>query len=450
MAESFRPPPLFEAILELVPRTTWSAAELAAHRRRELQASIAHAVAHSRFHADRLGSIEIRALDPEDLAALPTMTKSDLMAAWDDVVTDPALTLARAREHLARVDADGLSLLDEEYFVFTTGGSTGEPGVFCWSSAEMARWGASGARWSAAGGAGPPARQAWVGARSLRHPSAAAYLGGQPELLVPIDQPVAAIVDRLNQLQPDMISTVASMLPELVAAAERGELVVPVERLALFGDVPDPAAVDRAHAVFGVVPAEGYPTTDVGYVAVQAPDEDGMYVCDDLIIVEPVDEQNHPVPPGTYSDHLLVTSLHQRTLPLIRYRIDDRVLMAPDSRTAYGRILRVDGRSDDIFRYGEVAVHPHGFRSALAEFPSVVDFTVEQTPTGARVAVRTGGPVDTRAIATRLTAVLERAGLADATVEVLGVEELARSGVGKRRRFVPLGSGAANAQPATR
>jgi phenylacetate-coenzyme A ligase PaaK-like adenylate-forming protein len=156
--------------------------------------------------------------------------------------------------------------------------------------------------------------------------------------LLPIDLPISAIVERLNDIQPDAISTVCSMLSVLVDEARCDRLRVSLERLNVFGDVLDRNAAAAATEVLGVQPVEGYPTTDVGYLAHQAPGEPGLYLNEDLLLIEIVDELERPVPAGVTADHLLVTSLHQRTTPLIRYRIDDRVVVDPEPGryAAYG------------------------------------------------------------------------------------------------------------------
>lgn len=432
--------PLLEALFDQIPRLSWSWEELRAHQRAALTAALQHAASRSTFHRERLAGIDLESIDVDDLTGLPSMSKRDLMAHWDDVVTDPRLTLAAAREHLDRVDAEGLSALAGEYLVLTSGGSTGEPGIFCWSLTEMARFGASTIRWSAANGEGPPARAAWVAARSPRHPSgAAALISGST--LIPVDQPLPAIVEQLNELQPDAISTVCSMLPLLIEEARGGRLRVPVERISVFGDVLDPAAVAAAVDVFGVHPAEGYPTTDVGCIGQQAPGEPGLYLNEDLLLIEAVDVDDQPVPAGVAADHLLVTSLHQRTTPLIRYRVDDRVVIDPEPGryAAYRRLASVDGRADDVFRYGDVTVHPHVFRSAIGRHLGVQDYEVAQTARGAVVRVVDGtGAVDGTALGRDISDRLRRAGLPTPDVEVVVVDRLARTAVGKRRLFVPI------------
>jgi phenylacetate-coenzyme A ligase PaaK-like adenylate-forming protein len=437
VAESIPPVPLLDALFELLPRLSWTSEQLRTHQRAALADVLRHAVERSVFPRERWAGIDVAEVVPDDLSGLPTMTKSDLMASWDSVVTDDRVTLAAARAHLDRVDTEGFNALDGDLLILTSGGSTGEPGVFCWSLPEMARFGASSIRWSAASGDGPPVRAAWVAARSPRHPSgAAAYISGAA--LIPVDQPLSAIVQQLNEVQPDALSTVCSMLPLLVDEARLGRLRVSIERLNVFGDALDGEAARAAEEVFGVEPVEGYPTTDVGYVAQQAPGECGLYLNEDLLLVETVDADDRLVPAGGVADHLLVTSLHQRTLPLIRYRIDDLVVVDPEPGryAAYRRLASIDGRSDEVFRYGAIAVHPHVFRTAIGRLLDVRDYEVAQTGRGATVrVVGDSSPSDITTLRTELEASLRYAGLPDPVVDVTVVDRLPRTAAGKRRRF---------------
>jgi phenylacetate-CoA ligase len=438
---------VLESLFPALERLEWSPEQLADHRQAALTETLTFAAARSGWHGDRLSGIDLSSVTADDLAALPTMTKGDLMGNWDDIVTDPSLDLVSARAHLDHVDAHGPAFLHDEYQVLTSGGSTGEPGVFCWARPELAEWASGVMRWSLAAGLGPPQRTAWIGARSLRHPSAA--LGvlsngtSSTECLVPIDQPVTDVVDQLNAIQPDSLWVVCSMLPALVEARRSGSLRIDIDRITVGGDVLDPASVDAAEEVFGVRPIEGYPTTDVGHIGHQLPGEEGLYLHDDSLLIELVDEHDQPVADGALADHLLVTSLYHRTLPLIRYRIDDRVQLdpRPGRFPAYRRLARIDGRTDDLFRYGTVTVHPHVFRSALSRHGEIRDYLVCQTPNGAEVAVAARAGFDPVGLEHELTRALSRAGLTDPSVAVTVSDDLPRTAVGKRRRFVPSPGG---------
>jgi phenylacetate-CoA ligase len=441
---------LLGVVPEQVARLHWDAACLAQYRSERLTETLSFAAEQSPWHAGRLSSLDLEAVTPEDLTSLPTMTKADVMDAWDRIVTDPRLSLDAARQHLARVDDGGPPFLLGKYFVFTTGGTTGQPGVFVWSIEEFARLGASTIRLGIDAGDPPAQRLTFVAARSLRHPSAwpPLLLHGRQHAgsrqRVSIDQPVSAIVEQLNAISPDSMWVVSSMLPALVEAAAAGALRISPRRIVAGADAVEPRALDAAEAVFGTRPVESYATTDVGMVADQAPAEDALIVHDDLMIVEPVDEDDRPVPPGELSHHVLVTSLHQRTMPMIRYRIDDRIRVAPRAGRrypAFTRVASIDGRADDLFRYGDVTVHPHSFRSILTRHASVDDYQIRQKPKGAEVLIQVRGLCDVATLTAQLTAALVAAGVPGATAQVAVVDEIPRTRLGKRLRFVPARPG---------
>jgi phenylacetate-CoA ligase len=145
------------------------------------------------------------------------------------------------------------------------------------------------------------------------------------------------------------------------------------------------------------------------------------------------------VPAGELSHHVLVTSLHQRTLPMIRYRIDDRIRIAPPTGRypTFTRIASIDGRSDDLFRYGDVILHPHSFR-VLTRHTPVADYQIHQKTDGADVLIRVNGSCDVATLTAQLDAALTSAGVPGATARVVVVDEIPRSPLGKRLRFVPV------------
>ena len=69
-------------------------------------------------------------------------------------------------------------------------------------------------------------------------------------------------------------------------------------------------------------------------------------------IVEVLDQDSKGVPPGQAGD-LVATGLLNADMPLIRYRVGDRITLAPrEERCSCGRLLplvkRIEGRSDDV------------------------------------------------------------------------------------------------------
>jgi phenylacetate-CoA ligase len=442
--EARGPAAVWAATAKLARRLAWDPAAMAAHRQAALRETLSFAFRHSPWHHDRLAGIDLDGIATDDLSQLPVMTRTELMANWDQIVTEPDLTLASARAHLQVLDEGGPLLLRGRYLVLATGGSTGEPAVFCRQTQEVVRWLAGTGRWLSAGGQAPPRRFVSVGARSLRHGSAAlpAFLYGQrpDRLLVPVDQPLSSIIERLNELQPDVLHTYGSILGVLAQAAAAGSLRLSLTQLRFGADALPAGAADAAQAAFGVRPIQVYPTTDVGHIAMaEAGGNDDLYVNHDLLVLEAVDEADRPVAYGQCCHHLLVTSLYQRTLPMIRYRIDDRVILQPPSERhpAFSRIGSIDGRSGDLFDYGGLIVHPHTFRAVIARHLQIRDYRVRQTADGAAISIVADPPVDVDVVTDQFMTALAKAGLTDPRIEVTRVDTIPRTASGKQELFVP-------------
>ncbi len=108
-----------------------------------------------------------------------------------------------------------------------------------------------------------------------------------------------------------------------------------------------------------------------------------LHVNDDWVILEPVDAQLRPVPPGEVSHTTLLTNLANRTQPLLRYRLDDRVRVLP-GRCACGSAfttIEVQGRSGDTLVLHDahrraVPILPLALETAIEEEAHVTQFQV--------------------------------------------------------------------------
>lgn len=173
----------------------------------------------------------------------------------------------------------------------------------------------------------------------------------------------------------------------------------------------------------------------------------GRHVWEDLVILEPVDEHNRPVPPGTPSHRVLLTNLWCRAQPLIRYELDDSVTFAEGSNPAgrpYRRIERIEGRSADLIRLparggGDIQVHPFHLRAPFSHLPEVRQYQLERCEDALRVRVVLA-PAASRDVPARvetaLVAALESAGALPPRVEVEPVDEIARKGAGAKLTLV--------------
>ena len=70
-----------------IRRLPWDGEQLAVHQRERLRSLLACAIERSPFHARRLGDIDPGRFDTADLAGLPVMSKEQMMAGFDELVT---------------------------------------------------------------------------------------------------------------------------------------------------------------------------------------------------------------------------------------------------------------------------------------------------------------------------------------------------------------------------
>jgi phenylacetate-coenzyme A ligase PaaK-like adenylate-forming protein len=256
---------------------------------------------------------------------------------------------------------------------------------------------------------------------------------------VPATLPIAEIVARLNELQPPIINGYASVLHRLADEQLAGRL-----RLSLLGATctSEPlTAATRARIIeaFGVAPTDQFGSSE-GLVGVSDDGEEAISLASDLAIVELVDEAGNPVPDGVASARVLVTTLFNPLMPLVRYELHDRMVRQPASpHHGHVRVL-VEGRVDGPLRYDDVEVHPLAVRSVLVQVPAVVEYQVRQTRDGVDVDLVADAPVDPAELGERLEAALAGAGLSRPRCRVERVDALERDpATGKVRRFVPLG-----------
>lgn len=190
-------------------------------------------------------------------------------------------------------------------------------------------------------------------------------------------------LDEIRVFRPAMLFGYPSSMTLLAQRAEQqglrfGDLGIKVafctaERLY-------PHQVDVIQRVFGCPVANGYGGRDAGFIAHACP-AGGMHITAEDIVVEIVDEQGRPLPPGEPGE-VVITHLYSTGFPFVRYKNGDLAVL-DDRPCACGRglpLLReIHGRSNDLLRAENgAAVHGIAFASLLRDMPGVNGFKVIQ------------------------------------------------------------------------
>lgn len=105
--------------------------ELEAIKNKRLRALLLYAKSKSPWYKKTLAKIDIEYFTQERLNELPIINKAILMEHWDEIVTNPKLSLALVEKHLSKKSdrLDNLYLFSR-YHVSSTGGSSGKRGIF--------------------------------------------------------------------------------------------------------------------------------------------------------------------------------------------------------------------------------------------------------------------------------------------------------------------------------
>lgn len=316
---------------EHLRRVGWSRERIALERRRRLRELVSLAQERSPWHGRRLAGVDPTTLEEGGLTRLPVMTKQDVMANFDEIVTDRRLTLSLVESHLASLQAEPRYLL-EHYQPVVSGGSSGIRGVFVYDWRGWASCYAGIFRYLTGDFGDRPISVGVVAAGSAGHISRALlHTFSDPETVrihpVPITLPIERIVAQLGEIQPEVLVTYPSGLLQLVDAARAGELRIAPRCIISAGEPLTTEIRLAAESAFDATVVNWWVSTEAGPMGIGCGHGAWMHLSDDLIIVEAVDDAGAPVPAGVRSAKVLLTVLYNHALPLIRYELTDEVTL---------------------------------------------------------------------------------------------------------------------------
>nr|MBQ4454009.1 phenylacetate--CoA ligase family protein [Clostridia bacterium] len=324
------------------------------------------------------------------LEALPTVSKPELMANFDRVVTDRHVTMERIDEFCTDPDHVG-RMLDGKYLVFKTSGSTGNPAVVLYdkncidvSSAVAAfRTFARHEDYKSFMRHGKKTAGVFANYGFYLACGMSRYLqlkmpGKQTKITVDVNAPEEQIIKELNAFDPAMLSGYPSNLALL---ADYDELTIHPDVVITGGELLTDTVRKKLESKFGCYVQTHYSCTEAGEIACEC-SEGHLHINEDWVIVEPVDQDNRPVGYGILSDKVLITNLANYIQPFIRYELTDRIIVH-NEKCKCGKNtlwLEIEGRTDDtlVFENG-VKIAPMSLYKILEEIKCITRFQLIQT-----------------------------------------------------------------------
>jgi phenylacetate-CoA ligase len=332
--------PVLDRLSEWRERQWDGAAVLEARQMQALGALLCHALARVPYYAE-----SVRGLTPEGAASAP----------GDSLAMFPPLEKRDLILH-----ADSLTCeMNRGSFWNLTGGSTGEPVRFrqdsvyqtCALATTMLFY-----EWAGVPH-GASHIKLWGAPRDLGSGSVARRRRAADWLFNRItldafdmsEQTMRRYAEAIASSRPACLEGYVDALYELAVRVERHgfRMNAPGAIVSSAGTLL-PHMRERIESAFGAEVFDRYGTREVGNVAAECDRHEGLHVFGETTIVEVVNEDGRAVGEGEEGE-ILVTNLHNYTMPLIRYRIGDRAVRGADRCScgrAYPLLARVVGRSE--------------------------------------------------------------------------------------------------------
>jgi phenylacetate-coenzyme A ligase PaaK-like adenylate-forming protein len=369
---------------------------LAQRQQERLQALLRGAMNNSPFYREHLAGVVPAHTRLQDL---PSVGKAQLMARFEDWVTDPDIHWADVQALLTDTSRMAEPYLGR-YLVWESSGTTHQPGVFLQDAPSLAVYDALQALrrsdpnpWQRSlDSFWLTERIAFVGATEGHFASVVSMLRlgqlnpclAQSQRRLSIMQPLEALLDELNAFEPSVIATYPTVAALLAEQARRGALHFSPREIWTGGETLSDAVRHTVQTSLGCTVRNSYGASEFLTLAWEC-SHGHLHANSDWVILEPVDQQGQPVAPGTPSYTTLLTHLANQVQPLIRYDLGDQLTVHLE-RCACGShlpVIEVLGRHDDVLvmrnAHGQqVSLLPLALTTVLEEEAGVFDFQVRQ------------------------------------------------------------------------
>jgi len=264
-----------------------------------------------------------------------------------------------------------------------------------------------------------------------------------PSAVLTTESTVAEQADWLRQQQPAYLIAYPSNIKSLARLFIENAWDLPgLCHVRSFGEILEQETRELCNRAWGVPVVDCYSSQEVGYVALECPDNPESYhVQSETALVEILDENGKVCQPGEVG-RVVVTPLHNAAMPLLRYDLGDFAEVAADCPCGRGlpSLKRIVGRQRNMVTLpnGQQRWPGLGRGDVLAKIPPLHQFQIVQTDVD---------KIEIRLVQPKRFTVEQEHVLAQHICQSLGypfdykvcyVDEIKRSRRGKFEEFVSL------------
>jgi phenylacetate-CoA ligase len=320
----------------------WPREKLEARQFDQLREVLAHAARTVPFHRDRLSAAGIdsaREIDPAAFARLPLLTRRDIQTQGAALMSQaPPPGHGRLVEHL-------------------TSGSIGEPLRVFGTRLDSMFWLAQTLRdhlWHRRDFAG---KLCAIRSRTNDSeqpswgPATDSLFDTGPRAILNIRADPARQLEWLQQQDPTYLLSHPTNLRELARLALKEGIKLPrLKEVRCFGETLPQDLRALCREAWNASLTDVYSAEEVGYIALQCSEHEHYHLQSEHLLIEVLDDQGKPCGPGEIG-RVVVTTLHNFAMPLIRYALSDYAEVGPPCSCGRGLpvLTRILGRSRNMF-----------------------------------------------------------------------------------------------------
>ena len=287
----------------------------------------------------RENHINIEHCIPQDF---PPLSKTDLLQNFDEIVTNPAIT-KQAITHFLSHSKKPSDLFQNQYYVVHSSGSSGETGYYVYSSKEWLKGLAHVFKFQ------PfrlKRRMTFVGASRGHFAGVTMAMSSQNSIarsffdlqVLDIAEPIQDLVEKLNHFQPKTLVSYGSTLRILAEQQQAGKLKIQPQLIQSSGDaltLQNRLQIQDAFQapVFNIYACSEHLLMGIGY-----PNAQELVLLEDDLMFD------------LHADHICITNLYNYTMPLIRYKMLDQLVLSESTDALhalpYTRVKNLVGRTE--------------------------------------------------------------------------------------------------------
>jgi len=275
---------------------------------------------------------------------IPKINKKILMENFDDLVCTSDLKEKNLEKFIAE-HPHTADIYKKKYRIIHTSGSTGKVGIFTYGLRDWAILIAMAINRVTKTKINifKKARLAYIGAMG-GHYAGISLASSAPKFLfdfiaIDINSPLKNIIKQINEFKPRTLSGYSSGAYLLAEEQLKGNVNIKLEKILCSGDPLTPHMHDTIVKAFGVEPTNYYASSESICMASHCDLHKGLHMFDDWHVFE-FDHEN-----------LIMTSLYNYTEPLIRYEMNDDLIIDENGckcKWPFPVIKNIAGRSEEF------------------------------------------------------------------------------------------------------